>query len=69
MTPDGKNSVSSVARVLHLSVNPQTSEVDLWIRIARTSLADRHGLREAMKRGEQVLLVHEPAEEEPPTEE
>lgn len=53
------------SRVLHMSINPRTGEMDVLLRASPTDLADRNAIHQAMKRGVDLALAYHAGDEEP----
>lgn len=53
------------SRVLHMSINPKTGEMDVLLRASPTDLADRNAIHQAMKRGVDLALAYYAGDEGP----
>jgi hypothetical protein len=53
------------SRVLHMSINPKTGEMDVLLRVSPTDLADRNAIHAAMKRGVELALAYHAGDEGP----
>jgi hypothetical protein len=53
------------SRVLHMSINPKTGEMDVLLRVSPTELSDRNSIHQAMKHGVDLALAYYAGDEGP----